>query len=64
MKDEIWECKDGRSIAVGDMSEAHVRNTLRMILRARRRKEEIIREALAKALAPLSGDEEAKWGHS
>lgn len=33
MKDEFWTCRDGRKIAVGDMDESHVRNTLRMILR-------------------------------
>ena len=33
MKDEIWTMKDGTKIAVGDMSESHVRNALRMVIR-------------------------------
>jgi hypothetical protein len=33
MTDEIWIQKDGTPIAVEDMSEGHVRNTLRMIIR-------------------------------
>jgi hypothetical protein len=35
--DEIWTTSTGQKIAVGDMSESHVRNVLRMILRNRRR---------------------------
>jgi len=35
-EDEIWTCRDGRKIPVGEMSEEHVRNALRMILRAQR----------------------------
>jgi hypothetical protein len=37
MDDEYWTTRDGRRIAVGEMTEEHVRNTLRMILRKRRR---------------------------
>lgn len=33
MRDEKWTTRDGRKIAVGDMGEEHVRNTLRMIVR-------------------------------
>lgn len=42
--DEIWTTRDGRKIAVGDMEESHVRNALRMLLRARRKKAERLRE--------------------
>jgi hypothetical protein len=35
--DEIWTCRDGRKIPVGEMFEDHVRNALRMILRKRRK---------------------------
>lgn len=35
--DEIWTTRDGRKIPVGEMSEDHVRNALRMILRKRRK---------------------------
>ena len=34
MADETWTTQDQRRIAVGDMTEAHVRNTLKMIDRA------------------------------
>ena len=40
MKEEYWETKDGRKIAVGDMEEDHVRNVLRLILRRKRQFEE------------------------
>ena len=37
MKDEQWTKKDGSKIMVGDMSEGHVRATLRMLLRNNRK---------------------------
>lgn len=40
VQDEIWTMRDGTKIAVGDMDEDHVRNTLRMIMRQRRLKRE------------------------
>jgi len=33
MVDEFWTMRDGTKIAVGDMSESHVRNALRMVIR-------------------------------
>lgn len=33
MKEEYWETKNGSKIAVGDMDEKHVRNTLRLLIR-------------------------------
>ena len=39
MEEEYWTTKDGRKIAVGDMTEEHLKNTLRMILRKRREEE-------------------------
>ena len=36
--DEVWTTGNGRRIRVGDMDEQHVRNTLRMILRNRRKR--------------------------
>lgn len=38
--DEIWTMIDGTEIAVNDMSEAHVRNALRMIIRNDRLRKE------------------------
>lgn len=37
MEEEYWTKRDGTKIAVGDMDVEHLRNTLRMILRQRRR---------------------------
>ncbi len=33
LKDETWIMKDGSKIKVSDMSEEHVRNTLRLLIR-------------------------------
>lgn len=33
MKDEYWKQKNGDKILVGDMTEGHAKNTLRMIIR-------------------------------
>lgn len=33
MKEEYWTTKDKRVIAVGEMSEAHVKNCLRILIR-------------------------------
>ncbi len=35
--DEIWHCRDGRRIPVGDMDVDHLRNALRMMIRSKRR---------------------------
>jgi len=43
---EIWTTREGKEIKVCDMSEAHVRNTLNMILRNRRETSEMIIEML------------------
>lgn len=37
IEEEIWKAKDGREIPVAEMNEEHVRNALRMVLRARRK---------------------------
>lgn len=34
--DEVWTMKDGRKIAVCDMSESHAKNALRLVLRRAR----------------------------
>lgn len=39
MKDEQWTMKDGKEIAVSDMSEEHVKNILRMLIRLQRERE-------------------------
>lgn len=36
VRDEVWVTKDGRRIAVSDMSEEHVKNILRMFIRKER----------------------------
>ena len=45
MKDEIWTMKDGTKIAVNDMSEGHVRNALRMVIRNHRKLQLKLRQA-------------------
>jgi hypothetical protein len=61
--DEMWKCQDGRLIAVGDMTEAHAKNVLRMILRNNRQ-----RRALQADLDRLEVslremvEEHRKWG--
>lgn len=35
-QDETWVMQDGRKILVGDMTEEHVKNVLRMLLRKER----------------------------
>lgn len=47
-KDEIWTTRDERKIPVGEMEDSHVRNTLRMLLRRRRRKYERAVQLIAK----------------
>ena len=63
-QDEIWTTRDGRKIAVGDMSEDHVRESLRMILRQKRRRHRI--EARMKNLMQdihyLVEADGRKWG--
>jgi chorismate mutase len=38
--EEYWKTKDGRTIAVADMSEEHVRNALRVCIRRIRQQQE------------------------
>jgi len=35
MREQIWRTKDGREIIVSDMTEEHVRNTLKLFFRKR-----------------------------
>lgn len=49
--DEIWTTRDGRKIAVGDMTEEHARNTLRLVIRRIRERHDLM-TTLAKALKP------------
>lgn len=51
-EDEVWTTKDGREIEVGNMTEAHAKNALRMVLRKRRKTLLILVDALA-AFSPL-----------
>jgi hypothetical protein len=57
MYNEVWVTQDNREIKVDDMTEAHVRAVLNMLLRNDRlRKEEPLRAYYA-----MKG-EEAMWG--
>jgi hypothetical protein len=62
VEEEIWVCKDGRRLRVGEMSLEHLQHTLRMIIRTQRRRK-MLREDL-KALAVLFEDDDEKWGDS
>lgn len=42
MDEQYWTTLDGTKIAVGDMSESHLRNTLRMIIRKSQEKKFIV----------------------
>lgn len=46
--DEVWTTRDGRELRVGEMTEDHVRNALRMILRNQRRRHRQRLELIAK----------------
>jgi septum formation topological specificity factor MinE len=61
--DEIWKCQDGRLVAVGDMTEAHAKNALRMILRNRReqRARQVDLDRLQEELLAEIA-EDRKWG--
>lgn len=48
--DELWTTKDGTQIPVSQMSEQHVRNALRMILRRKRELEGKANEPTSKGL--------------
>lgn len=62
-EDEVWTTRDGRRIPIDRMTEEHAKNTLRMILRNRRRL-----AALKAALVSLSVTfdeieaDDGKWG--
>jgi hypothetical protein len=60
MEEEIWVCKNGRRLRVGEMTLEHLQDTLRMIIRNRRR-EKMLRENL-KAISVMFGDDDEKWG--
>lgn len=47
--DEIWQCRDGRRIPVGEMHIDHMRNALRMILRAKREIDDIRKAVVLKS---------------
>lgn len=37
MKEEYWRTKDGRKIAVSDLTEDHAKNIIRMIIKSNRK---------------------------
>lgn len=44
--DEVWETKEGQLYQIQDMSEEHVKNCLRMIIRNHREKVEMLKTLL------------------
>jgi hypothetical protein len=59
MHDEIWKCRDGRAIPVGDMDVDHMRNVLRMLIRSKRRADR--RKALAVTIMAKAYEENERF---
>ena len=57
--DEVWNCRDGRKIPVGEMDIDHVRNVLRMLIRSKRRADR--RKALAAAIIEKAYEENERF---
>ena len=51
-QDEIWTTEDGTQIAIGDLTENHAKNILRMIIKQKREKDEFFRKEI---LPKISG---------
>jgi hypothetical protein len=52
--DEIWTTRNGDKIKVGDLSEAHAKNILRMILKEERERKAAI-DSVTEVLAMIRG---------
>lgn len=65
VNDEVWITADNRRLKVGELTEDHLREVLRMILRNRRRAREL-RASLARLsrLAEEEFHEERSWGEN
>lgn len=61
MEEEIWVCKDGRRLRVGEMSLEHLQHTLRMIIRANR-KRKMLAESLKHLSVLFEDSDDDKWG--
>lgn len=62
---EVWSTRDGRTLLVDHMDEDHVRATLNMILRARRKRIELKAQLVdIQALCDAAIAEDHKWGSS
>jgi hypothetical protein len=60
--DEIWKCEDGRRIPVGELTEDHAKNILRMILRQRRERRALRRaDRIVYQHLPDFDEEDRKW---
>ena len=60
-EEEIWVCKDGRRLRVGEMSLEHLQHTLRMIIRANR-KRKMMAESLKHLSVLFEDSDDDKWG--
>lgn len=58
--EEVWTMKDGKEILVGEMTESHAKNALRMILGKDRRRREGMEE-LRKGVVAIDNPNEAKF---
>lgn len=62
---EVWITRDGRRLRVDEMTEDHVRATLNMILRARRKARKLTKslQRLNRWIEEADSDN-GKWGRS
>jgi len=54
--DEVWYTKEGQLIQIQDLSEAHAKNILRLIIRQRRAVEGLLKSAISQAAAESEED--------
>jgi len=53
---KLWTCKDGRKVRICDMTDQHLLNTIRMILRAAPRQQQAALESAQSCAAMIHGE--------
>lgn len=59
--DEAWITQKGEMFLIADLTEAHAKNILRMIIRRDREYEASVQAAASKIVESLSGTDESEW---
>ena len=59
-RDEMWTMRNGKTIAVADMTEKHAKNALRMMIRKRREERDGTDDG-ARDVGSYDGGEFYKW---